>query len=125
MCVIEAFSKIFGTEPSKPIPGLSTFYYKNDAFIHVQDLNPTAGRAHTYLDLANTLRGLGEYMTEFNAFWTSEFQVWEVIGTTEVKIGSGGVGGRIRLQATDAVNSGLPAQTGTPACNRGNQHCVA
>ena len=65
-------------------------------------------------------------MTLYDAFWTSEFQMWEIIGTTEVKIGSGGVGGRIRLQATDAVSTALAAaQTGTPACNRGDQHCVA
>ncbi|KAL9072886.1 MAG: hypothetical protein Q9161_003257 [Pseudevernia consocians] len=125
MCVIEGFSKIFGTEPTETIPGLSTFYYKRNSFIHVQDLNPTAGRAHTYQDLANTLRGVGEYMTQFNAFWTSEFQVWEIT-STEVKIGSGGVGGSIRLDATatDALSTGLTAQTRTPDCNRGYQHCV-
>ena len=43
----------------------------------------------------------------------------------ELKIGSGGVGGRMRLPATDTVSTGLAAQTGTPACNHGNQHCVA
>ena len=63
-------------------------------------------------------------MTGFNAFWTSEFQVWEIVGTEEVKIGSGGVGGKM-VQATDAVSTALPAQTRTPACNRGDQHCVA
>ncbi|KAL9134921.1 MAG: hypothetical protein Q9175_003891 [Cornicularia normoerica] len=125
MCIIEGFSKIFGTKPTDTIPGLSTFYYKQYSFIHVQDLNPTAGRAYTYQDLANTLRGIGEYMTQYNAFWTSEFQVWETTLTEEVKIGSGGVGGRMGLQATNAASTGLAAQTGTPACNRGNQHCVA
>lgn len=125
MCVIEGFSKIFGTEPTETIPGLSTFYYKQYSFIHVQDLNPTAGRAHTYQDLANTLRGVGEYMTQYNAFWTSEFQVWEINLLGEVKIGSGGVGGRMGFQATRAVSTGLATQTGVPACNHENQHCVA
>lgn len=124
MCVIEGFSKIFGTNPAEMIPGLSTFYYQKHSFIHVQDLNPTVGRAHTYQDLANTLRGIGEYMTQYNAFWTSEFQVWAITPTAEVKIGSGGVGGKMVLQATDAMSTELGAQTGTPACNRGNRHCV-
>ena len=125
MCIIEGFSTIFGTNPTDTIPGLSTFYYRTDSFIHVQDLNPTVGRAHTYQDLANTLRGVGQYMTEFNAFWTTMFQVWEITTTAELKIGSGGVGGRIRSQATDAASTGLPAQTETPACNHGSEHCVA
>ena len=90
----------------------------------MQDLNPTVGRAHTYKDLATTLRGVGEYMTAFNAFWTSEFQVWEIKDTGEVKIGSGGVG-RISVHMTNALSTGLAVQTETPACNRGNQHCVA
>ena len=124
MCIIEAFSKIFGTKPTDTIPGLSTFYYKRSSFIHVQDLNPTVGRAHTYQDLANTLRGIGEYMTLFNTFRTTEFQVWEITPTAELKIGSGGVGGRMGLQATDVVSTELAVETGTPACNRGNKHCV-
>ncbi|CAD6576539.1 MAG: hypothetical protein ASARMPRED_007767 [Alectoria sarmentosa] len=124
MCIIEAFSKIFGTKPTDTIPGLSTFYYKRSSFIHVQDLNPTVGRAHTYQDLANTLRGIGEYMTLFNMFRTTEFQVWEITPTAELKIGSGGVGGRMGLQATDVVSTELAVETGTPACNRGNKHCV-
>lgn len=124
MCVVEALSKIFGNKPSDPIPSLSTFFYKREAFIHVQDLNPTPGRPHTYQDLASTLRGVGEYMTAYNSFWTSEFQVWEVIGTKELKIGSGGVGGRMLWEA-NAVSTGVAAQTETPACNHGNQHCVA
>lgn len=125
MCIIEGFSKIFGQKPTDTIPGLSSFYYKRLSFIHVQDLNPTVGRAHTYQDLADTLRGIGEYMTLYNAFKTTEFQVWEITPTEEVKIGSGGVAGRLGSQATDAVSTGLAVQTGTPACNRGNQHCVA
>ena len=126
MCVIEAFSKIFGAKLEDPIPGLSTFYYEKSAFIHVQDLNPTVGRPHTYQDLANTLRGVGEYMTLYNAFWTSEFQVWDINpATAPLKIGSGGVGRGIGVLATDAVSTGQATQTGTPACNRGNQHCVA
>ena len=124
MCLVEALSKVFGKSPDDVIPGLSTFYYKRDAFIHVQDLNPTVGRPHTYQDLTSTLRGVGEYMTEFNAFWTSEFQVWEVTLMAELKIGSGGVGGRMGLQGTNAVSASVPAQTVIPACNRGNQHCV-
>ena len=125
MCIIEALSEILGNDPSQMIPGLSTFKYRNDAFIHVQDLNPTVGREHTYRDLADTLRGIGEYMTEYNSFWTSEFQVWDVSSTKQVKIGSGGVGGSMRLQATDAVTTGVPVQSQIPACDRGNSHCVA
>lgn len=113
MCVIEGFSQIFGTEPTLPIPGISNFHYKQYSFIHVQDLNPTVGRPHTYQDLATTLKGIGEYMTQYNAFWTSEFQVWDIDVMAEVKIGSGGVAGT------------LATQSGTPACNHGNQHCVA
>ena len=123
MCIVEAFAKIYGTNPADTIPGLSTFFYRQDSFIHVQDLNPTAGRAHTYQDLADTLRGVGEYMTLFNSFWTSEFQVWEISPRGEVKIGSGGVGGRLASPATDAVSVGS-AQTQTPACAHGNQRCV-
>ncbi|CAF9930938.1 hypothetical protein IMSHALPRED_008321 [Imshaugia aleurites] len=125
MCIIEGLSKIFGTNPTETIPGLSTFYYKRNAFIHVQDLNPTVGRACTFQDLANTLRGVGEYMTQFDMFWTTEFQVWDTTTAVELKIGSGGVGGGMKFQATDAVTTGLAAQTGTPACNHGSQHCVA
>lgn len=124
MCLIEGLAQVFGNRPSDQIPGLSTFPYKREAFIHVQDLNPTVGRAHTYKDLTDTLRGVGEYMTEYNAFWTSEFQVWELTPTAEFKLGSGGVGGRVRLQA-DSVSTGVPAQTQVPACNRGDSHCVA
>lgn len=125
MCIIEGFSDIFGTKPTKTIPGLSTFYYKKLAFIHVQDLNPTVGRPNTYQDLANTLRGIGEYMTQYNAFLTTEFQLWDITSAEEVKIGSGGVGGSMGFQMTDAVSTGLAVETGTPACNRGNHHCVA
>ena len=124
MCVIEGFSKIFGKKPTDTIPGLSSFYYKRLSFIHVQDLNPTVGRAHTYQDLADTLRAIGEYMTLFNVFMTTEFQVWEITPTGELKIGSGGVAGRLGSQTTDAVSTGSAVETGTPACNRGNQHCV-
>ena len=125
MCLIEAMSEIFGNSPSEMIPGLSTFHYKQEAFIHVQDLNPTVGREHTYQDLSNTLRGIGEYMTAYNAFWTSEFQVWDISSTPDLKIGSGGVGGGRRLQATDTVSTGVAVQSQTPACNRGYSHCVA
>ena len=108
MCLVEALSKIFGNNPSATVPGLNSFYWKRDAFIHVQDLHPTVGRAHTYQDLASTLRGVGEYMTQFNAFWTTEFQVWEFMPGTEAKIGSGGVAGRMASEA-NAVGNGLPA----------------
>ena len=74
--------------------------------------------------MVSTLRGVGEYMTEYNAFWTSQFQIWDVKLKAEIKIGSGGIGA-MRLQATDAVSTGLPVQTVTPACNGGQQHCVA
>ena len=124
MCLIEGLAQVFGNRPSDQIPGLSTFPYKREAFVHVQDLKPTAGRPHTYQDLTDTLRGVGEYMTEFNAFWTSEFQVWELTPTEQLKIGSGGVGGRLRLQA-DAVSTGGAAQPQVPACDRGDSHCIA
>lgn len=61
----------------------------------------------------------------YQAFWTTEFQVWEIAPGEEVKIGSGGVGGAMGLQKTGAVSTALSAQTGTPACNRGDRHCVA
>ena len=114
MCVIEGLSKIFGNKPSDTIPGLNSFYYKRDAFIHVQDLHPTVGRGHTYQDLTNTLRGVGEYMTDYNAFWTSEFQVWELDPHAELKIGSGGIAGRMAFEA-DAVGDGVPALPSGPA----------
>ena len=63
-------------------------------------------------------------MTLFNAFRTTEFQVWEITPTEEIKIGSGGVGGRMALQTTDVVSTESAVETGTPACNRGNKHCV-
>lgn len=126
MCLVEAFSQIFGAKPNDPIPGLSTFWYERNAFIHVQDLNPTVGRPHTYQDLANTLRGVGEYMTLYNAFFTTEFQMWDVNpATAPAKIGSGGVGKGLGSLATDAVSTGQATQSGTPACNSGNRHCVA
>ena len=124
MCLVEALWTIFGNNPSEAIPGLSTFRYKQAAFIHVQDLNPTVGREQTYRDLSYILRGIGEYMTEYNSFWTSEFQLWDVSQKVEVKIGSGGVGGKVRSQATDAVSTGVAVQSQIPACNRGNSHCV-
>ena len=111
MCVIEGLSKIFGNRPTDMIPPLNSFYYKREAFIHVQDLDPTIGRDHTYQDLASTLRGVGEYMTLFNAFWTTEFQVWELRPGANLKIGSGGVAGRMAFQA-DALPGG-PATVGT------------
>ena len=114
MCVIEGLSKIFGNKPSDVIPGLNSFYYKRDAFIHVQDLHPTVGRGHTYQDLASTLRGVGEYMTAFNAFWTTEFQVWELSPVAPLKIGSGGVAGRLAFQA-DEAGKGVLALPGEPA----------
>ena len=114
MCVIEGLSKIFGNKPSDPIPGLNSFYYKRAAFIHVQDLHPTAGRSHTYQDLTSTLRGVGEYMTEYNAFWTTEFQVWEMSPHAELKIGSGGVAGRMAFQA-DGSGKGVIALPSGPA----------
>ena len=125
MCIIEALSEIFGNNPTAMIPGFSTFKYRNDAFIHVQDLNPTVGREHTYRDLSDTLRGIGEYMTDYDSFYTTEFQVWDVSSTVQVKIGSGGVGGSMRSQATDAVSTGVAVQSQIPACNRGTSHCVA
>ncbi len=125
MCVIEALSKSFGNRPSDAIPSLSTFFYKRYSFIHVQDLNPTVGRPHTYQDLISTLRGVGEYMTEYDAFYTTEFQVWEITPTAQLKIGSGGVGGRLGFQGSDAVSTGMATQTEIPACNHGNSHCVA
>lgn len=126
MCLVEALSKkVFGKFPSDPIPGFDTFFYKRNAFIHVQDLNPTVGRPHTYQDLTSTLRGVGEYMTEYNAFWTSEFQVWDVRSLPEVKIGSGGVGRGGAAAAADAPSVGPSAGTEIPACNRGNRHCVS
>ena len=125
MCLVEAFSQIFGAKPNDPIPGLSTFWYERNAFIHVQDLNPTVGRPHTYQDLANTLRGVGEYMTSYNAFFTSEFQMWDINPTPPLKIGSGGVGRGIYSAATNAVSTVRATQSGIPACNSGNQHCVA
>ena len=112
MCVIEGLSKIFGKNPSDMIPGLNSFYYKRQAFIHVQDLNPTVGRPHTYQDLASTLRGVGEYMTVYNSFWTTEFQVWEFSPDAELKIGSGGVAGRMNFEA-NAVSPGVATQTST------------
>ena len=123
MCLIEGLAKVFGNKPSDQIPGLNSFYYKREAFIHVQDLNPTAGRPHTYQDLINTLRGVGEYMTAYNAFWTTEFQVWEFTSNAELKIGSGGVAGRMAFEAA-AVSGAVPASTDIPACNRGDHHCV-
>ena len=114
MCVIEGLSKIFGNKPSDTIPGLNSFYYKREAFIHVQDLHPTVGRSHTYQDLASTLRGVGEYMTAFNAFWTTEFQVWELSSSAPLKIGSGGVAGKMAFEA-DAVGDGVLALPGGPA----------
>lgn len=126
MCIIEAFSQVFGAKTNDPIPGLSTFWYERNAFIHVQDLNPTIGRPHTYQDLASTLRGVGEYMTAYNAFYTTEFQIWDINpATPPLKIGSGGVGRGIGSLVTDAVSTAQAIQSGTPACNSGNQHCVA
>ena len=114
MCVIEGLSKIFGNSPSDTAPSLNGFYYKREAFIHVQDLNPTVGRGHTYQDLASTLRGVGEYMTEYNAFWTTEFQVWELDPHAQLKIGSGGVAGKMAYQA-DATGNSVPALPDGPA----------
>ena len=114
MCVIEGLSKVFGNKPSDPIPGLNSFYYKKDAFIHVQDLHPTAGRSHTYQDLTSTLRGVGEYMTEYNRFFTTEFQVWELGPYAERKIGSGGVAGKLAFQP-DGVGKDVPVLPGDPA----------
>ena len=125
MCIVEAFSSIFGAKPNDPIPGLSTFWYERYAFIHVQDLNPTVGRPHTYQDLASTLRGVGEYMTRYNKFYTSEFQMWDINPTPSLKIGSGGVGRGMYASATNPVSAGQAPQSGVPACNSGNQHCVA
>ncbi|MCJ1454945.1 hypothetical protein MMC28_005298 [Mycoblastus sanguinarius] len=96
MALVEGLSQIFGLAPTEPIPGLSTFKYKRNAFVHIQDLNPTPGRAHTYRDMADTIRGVGEYMTSTNLFKTTEFQVWSIGSDgTQLKIGSGGVGGPI------------------------------
>jgi len=111
MCLIEGLSKVFGHASTEPLPGLSTFYYKRYAFVHIQDLDPTPGRAHTYGDMAATLRGVGEYMMEYNKFYTTEFQIWAITPMGQLKIGSGGVGGLLRSQGTAAVEMGLPAAT--------------
>lgn len=113
MSLIEGLSKVFGHAAGEPLPGLSTFYYKRKAFVHIQDLNPTPGRAHTYGDMANTLRGIGEYMTAYNRFFTTEFQIWAVAppGGAEQKIGSGGVGGGLGFEGTATVEMRLPAAT--------------
>ena len=101
MCVVEALSKIFGHSSAEPVEPLSTFYYKRNAFIHIQDLNPTPGRAHTYGDMAATLRGVGEWMTEANYFKALEFQIWSITTAGTIKIGSGGLGGSIDDTGTD------------------------
>lgn len=112
MCLIEGLSKVFGHAADEPLPGLSTFHYKRKAFVHIQDLNPTRGRGHTYGDMANTLRGVGEYMTAYNQFYTTEFQIWAIDPQgTELKIGSGGVGGGLGFEGTAAIKMGLPAAT--------------
>lgn len=61
--------------------------------MHIQDLNPTVEKYHTYADLATTLRGVGEYMTQYNKFREMEFQVWSISPQGTWKIGSGAVGG--------------------------------
>ena len=114
MCLVEGLAQVFGHAALEPLPRLSTFYYKRSAFVHIQDLNPTPGRQHTYGDMAATLRGVGEYMTSFDKFYTTEFQIWAIEGTEELKIGSGGVGGGLAFQSqAAAVAMGLPAATGS------------
>ncbi|KAL6719539.1 hypothetical protein ACLMJK_003780 [Lecanora helva] len=101
MCVVEALSKIFGHNFNEPVPRLSTFYYKRQSFIHIQDYNPTPGRAHTYGDMAATLRGIGEWMTEENYFRALEFQIWSMTTAGTIKIGSGGVGGPMAAELNE------------------------
>lgn len=79
--------------PTDTIPELNTFNYERHAFVHIQDLNPTVGRSHTYADMAATLRGVAEYMTENIKFRELEFQIWSVTRQGQLKIGSGAVGG--------------------------------
>ncbi len=43
--------------------------------------------------MAATLRGVGEYMTEYSKFRELEFQIWSVTPQGQSKIGSGAVGG--------------------------------
>ncbi len=112
MALIEGLAQVFGHAATEPLPGLSTFHYKRNAFVHIQDLNPTPGRVHTYGDMAVTLRGVGEYMTAYNKFYTTGFQIWAISPSgRESKIGSGGVGGGSGFQGTAAVDMGLPPAT--------------
>lgn len=92
MCVVEGLSKIFGKSPTDAAPRLSNFYYKDFAFIHIQDYNPIPGRQQTYGDMAATLRGVAEYVTEYGDYKTLEFQVWSLAASGMEHIGSGAVG---------------------------------
>lgn len=93
MALIQGLSQIAGYPPASPIPGSSNFFYKNRAFIHIEDLRRTPGRMHTYANMTATLRGVGEYMTENNSFETSWLTVWDVGQPgRELQVGSGAVG---------------------------------
>ena len=92
MCVVEALSKIFGHSFDEPVPRLNTFYYKQRTFIHIQDYNPTPGMEHKYGDMAATLRGVGDWMTEVGYFKALEFQIWSITTRGHAPIGSGGLG---------------------------------
>jgi len=108
MCIIEALSKIFGHTFSEVAPPHNTFNYKRNAFIHIQNYSPVPGRDHTYGDMAATLRGVGEWMTEVNYFKALEFQIWSITPGDSAKIGSGGVGGPTRAGDVVAGSGSSP-----------------
>jgi len=69
--------------------------------VHIQDLNPTVTRHHTYADLTTTLRGVGEFMTQYDVFREMEFQIWTVTSEGRTKIGSGAMGGTMNPSEVD------------------------
>ena len=98
MCLVTALAEIFGQSPTQTLPDSNNFYYRS-AFVHIQDLDPTPGRMHTYRDMVTTLRGVGEFMVMYDKFMNSRFWIWDVSTSQQVKIGLGALADNPYLEA--------------------------
>jgi hypothetical protein len=98
MCLVTALAEIFGQPPTQTLPDSRNFYYRS-TFVHIQDLDPTPGRMHTYRDMVTTLRGVGEYMVRYDKFMNPQFWIWDVSTPQQVKIGLGALADNPYLQA--------------------------